>query len=221
MRVGRLAAQLLEPRRAGQHDIREAARGVVQKSSWLTISPRAREACGHGRCIRERRQHVGADEQQCAHPALAHAAVMPGIWLGTQCPARAASAAADGARPQPCASLPWRGPKPPPAMPRLPVSAGRHATARAPASRWRPCASSCRPARSSPAAWPRSGARGPRCVRPARPVIRGGPRRRVAARARRARRSRGVPRDEFRVAETSPQITCIMPAPARRRCRAG
>ena len=58
------------------------------------------------------------------------ASVIRGIWFGIHGPGPRRSSAAMPARPWPWTAAPWRGPRPPPGMPTLPVSAGRQPTAR-------------------------------------------------------------------------------------------
>ena len=70
MRVRALAADFLEPRRTGQHDVGEPACGVTHEQIVADDEVRPREPRRHVPGVGEGRQHVGAEEQHHAHPAF-------------------------------------------------------------------------------------------------------------------------------------------------------
>ena len=96
MRVGALAAELLEPRRCPAARRRAKRRAVsFMNRSWLTTRSVPREALRDAAGVGERRQHVGAEEQQHAHACRRRrASVMRDIWFGMYAPRRAAARAA-------------------------------------------------------------------------------------------------------------------------------
>ena len=64
MRVRHLASHLLEPGGAGQHDVGEAARRVVQEQVVAHHERRPLQSGCHVGGVGKRRQHVRAHQQQ-------------------------------------------------------------------------------------------------------------------------------------------------------------
>jgi hypothetical protein len=90
MRIGALAADLLEPGRARQHHVREAARRVVHEQVVADDQVRPREARRDLAGIGKGREHVRAEEQQHAHLSIDEGLGDPRHLVRDVCPRRAA-----------------------------------------------------------------------------------------------------------------------------------
>jgi hypothetical protein len=66
VRVGALAADLLEPRRRRQNDVGEAACGIVQEEVEAHQQIRAPESLRDAARVRVRRKHVRTEEDEHA-----------------------------------------------------------------------------------------------------------------------------------------------------------
>ena len=128
-----------------------------------------RSSPGPHRRVSERRQHVGAHQQQARTP-LAQCLVSSGHLVRHRVPG-AGVRRPDVASPRPCAALPCRGPEPPPGMPTFPVRPGKHAIARPACQPFSPLCMELPPRTIIAGRVPHSGAPARRCVPPAMPVI--------------------------------------------------
>jgi hypothetical protein len=133
VRVRALAAELLEPRRPGSTTSANRRAVSFRKRSWLTTRSVPREARRQRAASAIRGQHVGPEEQHDRARGRRRAPSVTRGHLVRHVRARRATLGhRDVESAWPWLAAPWRGPSPPPALPRLPVERRQATRSRAP-----------------------------------------------------------------------------------------